>query len=79
MTDDRPFILNQRAILRDSRWHDFRSALREFWPTTGAERQWRRDDVRAKLREFRVRYLIPEMAAFEAAVARTKARQRRAA
>ena len=75
----RPFILDQRAILRSHRLSQMNAALDQWGTTTGSEHAWWREEARYRLREFRRLHLIPERAAFETAVSRNKARRRIAA
>jgi hypothetical protein len=75
----RPYVLDHQRILRDKRLADALAAIAEYRDAHGAERRWWRGHALACIREFKVRHLIPEAAAFRAAVAASKARQRRAA
>jgi hypothetical protein len=54
---------------------DMLAAIAEWSHATGADRDYWRGIARDQIREFRRRYLIPERAAFEAAVARNQIRR----
>ncbi len=54
---------------------DMLAAIAEWSHATGTERRYWRGIALDQIREFRRRYLIPERAAFEAAVARSQIRR----
>jgi len=60
------------AIERDQAIHELMLCIREFWASTDIEHRYWASRVRIAIREWRTRYEIPERAAFEAAVARSK-------
>ena len=63
--------MNQRTQLL----RDMLAAIEEHRHATGADRDYWRGIALDQIREFRRRYLIPERAAFEAAVARSQLRR----
>jgi hypothetical protein len=59
------------AICRDIRAYrlrDMLGAIEEFWHATGSERDFWRSTALNRIAEFRRLHLLPERAAFEAAV-----------
>ena len=66
------------AICRDIRAYrlrDMLGAIEEFWRSEGTERDFWRTTALNRISEFRRLHLIPERAAFEAAVARSQVRR----
>jgi hypothetical protein len=64
--------------MRDARIRDMLAAIAEWSHATAADRDYWRGIALDQIREFRRRYLIPERAAFEAAVARNRQLRRAA-
>jgi hypothetical protein len=64
--------------MRDARIRDLLAAIAEWSRATGADRDYWRGIALDQIREFRRRYLIPERAAFEAAVERNRQHRRAA-
>jgi hypothetical protein len=60
-------------ILRDQRRRDMIASIAEWERASGPERVWWRRDARHRLAEWRRLYAIPERAAFQAAVQRSRA------
>jgi hypothetical protein len=61
--------------MRDARIRDMLAAIAEWSHATGTERRYWRGIALDQIREVRRRYLIPERAAFAAAVARSQVRR----
>jgi hypothetical protein len=66
------YLNNAAAILRDQRLAELLATIAEWRETRGFQHTEARRDAILLLRQWKRRYTIPERAAFELAVARSK-------
>ena len=71
----RPYHLDVAAILRDQRLRDMLSEIEEWRRASGRDRAYYRRLALHDIAEFKRLYVVPERAAFEAAVRRSKQRK----
>ena len=68
-----PSLTDAAALIRAARLRDLLAAIAEWERASGPDRRYWRYDAQHRLREWRRLHAIPERAAFQAAVARSRA------